>query len=130
MTHAKAPCAITLLTIAMLSSCANYYNLAGSMQLSPEHPAVLRIECQEPANLQLHIWNRGPKDVHFQEVTDGSGSGRHGVLTAADQEYAWSATTDHLNLLLTTPTDEATIRYVIRSDRAINLHLHSQHNGR
>lgn len=106
---------------ALLGSCATGHRVAGSCSLTNANALTLRVQSDDPSNVEIEIWNRGPSVVHYTQVKPQSAEAITGKLQPKSRELSWTATTRDLELLVTTDSGEATIGYVVRSDRASHL---------
>lgn len=111
---------LPLCLLASLAACAGH-RVAGSMQVTANDPVILRVESSDPASIDVQIWNRGPDVVHFEEVHPQAAKPSSGVMNTANREHTWQATTRHFELHMTVKDGEASLGYVVRSDRGVSL---------
>jgi len=84
-------------------------------------PVILRVESADPASIDVQVWNRGPGVVHFEQVHPKAVEQPRGLMEPKGREHAWQAKTTHFELVMTVKEGEASLGYVVRSDRGVSL---------
>jgi hypothetical protein len=113
--------ATILALLAAAAACSSANSIAGSFEVLPDRPYVLRMQSPSAIDLEVQLWNRGPAEVAFERRLPRGGDPAAGTLPPDRDEVTWHATTTELEIVLSTAAGNAVVAYTMRASGVVSL---------
>src|SRR5436190_7965812 len=112
-----------LLVAPSLASCAASPSTAGTIAVPAGSKRTLHVRGNEPRELRLHLWSRGPGTVLFTPTAPLPLEPRTSPLTPKAGDFRWQVTATTLSIELTGGAEDATVGYELHADGKVTVEV-------